>query len=150
MIHHVLRGIHQPQQGGRKDQAEHREKQSHGHGHGHGGMHRAAYVVFIPGAEILGDNHRGARGQAHKEAHDQVNQIARSAAHCGQRLFAHIIAHHDGVHRVIELLEKGAQQNRKEKQQQLLPNHALGDPVFLHPGRFLFHLRHTRNSPLHA
>ena len=43
-------------------------------------MHRAANAIFLPRTEILGDDHRSARGQAHKEAHNQIDQRAGSAA----------------------------------------------------------------------
>ena len=50
--------------------------------------------------------------------------------------------HNHGVHRVVELLKKCPDQNRKEKEEQLLPDDALRNAVFL---QLL-----SRHSPVHA
>ena len=92
-------------------------------------MHRRADFLLPATAEELGDNHRGARGQAHKEADNQVNQVAGGAAHRRQGFLAHILAHDDGIRGVVQLLEKRAQQNGKEEDQQLLPDDAVNDAV---------------------
>lgn len=42
---------------------------------------------------------------------------------------AHIVAHNHGVGRVIELLEKGAQQDGEEESQQRAEDSAFGDLV---------------------
>ena len=71
-------------------------------------------VFAVPRAEELGDNHRGAGGHPHKEAHQQVDEGA-GGAHRRQGVGAHILPHHNGVHRVVQLLEEGAYQNGGRK-----------------------------------
>ena len=96
-------------------------------------------AIEVPGAITLGDHHCGPRRDPHEQVDKQVDDDTGGAAYSGQRLFAHILAHHHGVHRVVELLKKSPQQDGKEEQQELFPNHALGDPVL-----GLLALRHPR------
>jgi hypothetical protein len=79
----------------------------------------------------LGYNHRGAGAQAHEKAYGEVQQHSGAAAHGCQSLGAHELAHHHGVHRVIELLEQHAHRYGAEKAQQLFPYDALGKVVFV-------------------
>ena len=65
----------------------------------------------------------------HKKAHQQVDQRAGCSPDGGQRLLADKLAHDNRVRRVIKLLKKRAQNDREEKQQQLLPDHAFCDAV---------------------
>ena len=82
-------------------------------------------------AVILGDNHRCTGGKTHEEAHQQVDNGTSGAAHGSQRLGSHEIAHNNGVHRVVQLLKKGSQQNGEEEGEQLFPDNAFRDFVFL-------------------
>ena len=63
----------------------------------------------------------------HKEAVDHIHQ-GTGGPHRRQGLGADEPANDDGIHRIVHLLEEGSQQNGKEKAQQLLPDHPLGDP----------------------
>ena len=76
-------------------------------------------------AEELGDNYRGARGQAHKEADNQVNQVAGGAAHRRQGFLAHKVTYHHRVHGIVQLLEQQPHRHGNGKLEQLLPYNAL-------------------------
>ena len=89
-------------------------------------MDGPVHVVPPVGAEALGDDHHRAGGQAGEDAHRQVDDHA-GGAHGGQGHLAHEPAHHQGVHRVVELLKEGAEPQGEEEAQQLFPDHALGD-----------------------
>ena len=86
-------------------------------------------IFFIARPVILGDDNRRTGRKANEEADDQVNDLAGRAAHAGQSLFSDKPAHHHGIRRVVKLLEKCPEQDRKEKEQKLLPDHTVRDPV---------------------
>ena len=81
-------------------------------------------ILVVPGAEILGDDHAGAGGETHEKAHQGVDG-GTGGAHGGQRLLADEVAHHDGVHGVVELLEQVADEQGDGKGHQLFPDHTL-------------------------
>lgn len=58
------------------------------------------------------------------QANEHVDHAAH-AAHGRQRLLAHKLPHHDGVHRVVELLEQKPQRHGHGKIQKLTPDDAL-------------------------
>ena len=96
-------------------------------------MYRLA-DLFIPASAVkLGDNHRRPGAQTGEKAHQQVNQGAGCAAHGGQGLLAHKVPHNHRVHRVVKLLEKGAQQDGEKENQELLPDNALCNAVYTGP-----------------
>ena len=131
VVHDVLGGTHQAQHRGRQDQPQHHHDRAAQQGQRRGGMHGVAHVLLPPCAVELGDQHRRAGGQSHEEAHQQVDQHAGGAAHGSQGFLAHILAHDHGVGGVVQLLEERAQQDGEEENQQLPPDHALGDAVGL-------------------
>ena len=71
-------------------------------------MNRLAHVLVPMSAVELGNNDRRAGGQAHKEAHQQIDQVARRAAYRRERFLAHKPTHDHRVGRVVQLLEKGS------------------------------------------
>ena len=150
VCHHFLRRIHQPQNGRRYDNARDGQDQAAAQAHGNGRVHRAANAIFLPRTEILGDDHRSARGQAHKEAHNQIDQRAGSAADGCQRLLANKLTHHHCVHGVIQLLKEGTQQNGEKEQQHLLPDHALGDAMHIRGDVVLLENCHRECTPFAA
>ena len=77
-------------------------------------------------AEAVGDDHRCAGGQAGEQAHHELNDDRGGAAHGGQGVGAHELAHDDGVHGVIKLLEEGAGGDGEEEAQKLFPDDPLG------------------------
>ena len=76
----------------------------------------------------LGQQHRRAGAQPDEKAVHQVQQRG-GRPHRRQRLGADEPADDDGVHGIVHLLEKASQQNGKEKEKQLLPDHALRDAL---------------------
>lgn len=74
----------------------------------HGGVHCFFHIVKSACAIGLGNDHRGAGRDAHKQIDEEIDEHTGGAAHGGQGLFAHKVAHDHGVSGVIELLKKGA------------------------------------------
>ena len=64
----------------------------------------------------LGDDDRRAGGKPYKEAYEQIDECTCCTADGRQSLFTDKFAYDGCVYCVVELLEKGAEQNRKEKQ----------------------------------
>ena len=134
----VRRGLQQGQQLGREQahQGAHAQAQQGAHpiGHGHG---RGDPVVLLGPVE-LGDDHRRAAGQGHEEADDQVDQDGGAAAHRGEGRSAHELAHHEGVHRVVELLQQGPRGDGQKEGHQLFDDGPFGELVVGVHGDFLF------------
>ena len=81
-------------------------------------------------SEELGDSDRGAGGESGKESHDQGHDLGGGASHAGERLLSHKLPHDHTVYGIVKLLEKGAQQDREEEQQELFPDRPLCDLIF--------------------
>ena len=129
VVHNLLGGTHNSQGNGRKQQAHNRKQQAAGNAQRHRGVYGQACLSGTPGPVILGDNDRRAGGKAHEKAGEQVQNGAGGAAHGGQGLFAHKLAHHHGVHRVVQLLEECPQHNGEKEDEELFPDDALRDSV---------------------
>ena len=115
VAHHVLRGTHHAKDRAGKGDAHACDDHARRQGQGDAGMDGLPQVFSLPGAVILGDDHCGPGGEAHKEVHQKVDEHRCGAAYRAQGGGTHKVPHDDGVHRVVELLEKGAQQDGKEK-----------------------------------
>ena len=133
VAHHVLRGAHEPEHRTGQADAHHGDDRAGGQGQGQAGVDGLPQLLALPGAVVLGDDHCGPGGEAHEEVHQKVDDDRRGAAHSAQSGGAHEVAHDDGVHGVVELLEKGAQQDGEEKGEQGFEDGTLGDLV-LHGG----------------
>jgi len=96
-------------------------------------MNSVVYALVVFGSEKLGDDHARAGAQTGEHSDHQVDN-RRARTHRCQRIGSDVVADHDGVDRVVKLLEQIAQQQRQRKQQQLLPDNSLGHQtsVFLH------------------
>ena len=77
-------------------------------------------LVPAAGAEVLGDGHHRSGRQAGEDAHRQVDDDG-GGAHGSARPPALALTHHQGVHRIAELLEKGAEPQGEEKGEELFP-----------------------------
>ena len=89
-------------------------------------MQGAHHTVLVSRAKKLGQNNGGAGADADKKAVDHIHQRP-CGAHGGQRFGADKAADDNGICGVIHLLEKGAQQNGKEKDQDLPEDRPLRD-----------------------
>ena len=123
--HHVFGSPHQPQKGGGQQHPGQGDHHGQKQRDGDGGVHRVVHIPAASRAEGPGDHHRGARGKAVEEAQQRIDQRARGA-HGGQSLGADKIAHHDGVHRVVQLLKNEAEQHGRGKGNKLPGDVALG------------------------
>ena len=65
-----------------------------------GGVHGAAHILLVVGAEILADDHGGAGGDAAEEADDGVDD-GTHRAHGRQGVLADKVAHYDRIHGVV-------------------------------------------------
>ena len=128
--HAAFRHVHQAQHLTAQAHAQHREHRAQQQRQGNAGMHGVRHPLPVLCSIKLGENHRRAGADADEEAIDHVHQRP-GGSHRRQGLSAHQAAHDDGVHGVVHLLEKSAQQDREKEDQQLLPDDALGDLALL-------------------
>ena len=75
----------------------------------------------------MGDDDGGPGGKAREDAHHQLDDHRRRAAHSGQGVGAEKAAHHDGVDGAIKLLKERACGDGEQEQQQLFPDDTLGE-----------------------
>ena len=96
-------------------------------------MYSIMHTLVVLGSKKLGDDHTRAGAQTGEHSDHQVDN-RRARTHRCQRIGSDVVADHDGVDRVIKLLEQIPQQQGKCKQQQLLPDDSLchQTSVFLH------------------
>ena len=113
----------------RAEKRDHHGDQAAGNGDGNRGVDSLADAVEVPGAVALGDDYCGAGRHAHEQVDEQADEDTGGAAYGSQSHSAHIVAHNHSVSRVIELLEKGAQQDGEEESQQRAEDSAFGDLV---------------------
>ena len=93
-------------------------------------MNGAGHVVrFSRAVELRNDDRRAGR-KSDKEADQQVDERAGRSSDRRKSFLADELADNDGVRRVIKLLKERAQHNREKEQQQLFPNHAVGNSVW--------------------
>ena len=93
---------------------------------GDGGMDSPAEFFLVLGAEGVGDDHGGTGRKAGEEAHHKLDDDSSRTAHGGQGIGPHELAHDDGIGGVVKLLEQSAHSDGDQKEQQLLPDDALG------------------------
>ena len=122
---HLRRRLHESEHQGRHGYADAGEQDAQHGGHGQGRMDRIADLVGLLRPVVLGDDHPRAHGQAHEEADEHVDDGIHGA-HGAECFLAHVVAHHPGVHRVIELLEQVPQKQGHGEADQ--------EPVHVAPG----------------
>ena len=105
------------------------------------GGHSTFQLVPASGAVKLGDHDAAAVAEAQGKGQKQECQRG-AGAHGGQRRLAHIVAHHDAVHRVVQLLEELPGHDGQGKEEQLPPGRAGGHIIFFGKRRF----RHGKAS----
>ena len=86
-------------------------------------MYGCTHPIPSLSAVILGYDNGRARGQSDKKAYQQVDDGSGAAANRRQCFFAYETPDNDRIRRIVELLEKGTEQDREEEQQQLFPDH---------------------------
>ena len=129
VVDDILRRLHQRQHRPGKHDAEHHQPDTCRNGKRHGGMYRPVnLVLFLSSVKLRNDNRRAAC-QSCKKSDQQIDQRACGSSHRRQRLFSDKMADNHRVSRIVELLKKSPEQNRKEKDQQLLPDHTFCDLV---------------------
>ncbi len=109
-------------------------------------MYGRGCFVLIAGTVVLRNYNRCARSKSQKRADNDVDDLRRRAADRGERDCADKSADNHGIGCVVEHLEKRTEQKRKEKDQELLPDHALCDAIIV----FLLHVLPHPAVPRHA
>ena len=130
MVEDIRGCAHDGERQRRHDQSHDHEHQTARNAERRRGVHRKACLRRAVRPVILRNDDRRARGQADEKADQQVDQRSRGAAHGRQSLLAHILSHDNGVHGIVQLLKKRPQHDGEEKDQKLLPDHALCDAVY--------------------
>ena len=123
--HDLRRRIHEAQQNGGQGQTDAGEGHAHDQRDEDGGVDGLGDLVVPLGAVILADDHAGAAAQPHEKADEHVDD-GRHAAHGGKGLVGHVVAHHPGVHHIVELLKHVARQQGQSKQDQVPRDAACG------------------------
>ena len=124
VVHAAFRGVHQPQNFRAEGVAQRHHHRAQHKRQRHAGMEGILHALLTFRAVKLGQQHRRAGAQSDEKAVHQVQQCGGSP-HRRQRPGADEPADDDGVHGIVHLLEKAPKQNGKEKEKQLLPDHAL-------------------------
>ena len=132
---------HQPR---RNEIPPHGHHQARSNGQKNGGAHRAAELLPVLGPEILGGKNARARGNAHEQHNEQV-QDGAGGSHRRQGGVPHILAHDDAVHGVVQLLGQVAQQQGNGKPDQAVHGTAYGH--ILHAKGLLDLLHHAPILP---
>ena len=122
---HLRRGVHQGQHGRDQGQTQGRERPAQHQRQHHGRVDGVPDSVRLMGPVILTDDHACAAGQAHEKANEHIDDGPHSA-HGGERLVGHEVAHHPGVHHVVQLLKHVAGQQRQGELHQVAGDAALG------------------------
>ena len=112
--HDFIRRLHQAQHRAADEQADHRQRRAARNGKGQCRVHLAVHFIVVPRAKALGNNHPRAAAQAHKKPHQQLHKRA-GCPHSRQRLGTHKVADDQGIHRIVQLLEHGAQPDGKKE-----------------------------------
>ena len=123
--HDLRRRVHKTQQEGCQSQAQPGKGDAHKKGDHHGGVDGLGDLAVALGTVVLADDHTGAAAQAHEKADQHVDDGPHTA-HGGEGLVGHVVAHHPGVHHIIELLEHVARQQGQGKEDQMPGDAAAG------------------------
>ena len=137
----LLGGVHPTKHHWRQPNSNHRNDHAAHHRKGKRSMQRILQSLFLPCTIILGDDHRCTGRKSDKKTDNQVDDLAGGAAHRRQCFGTDKSSHDNRICRVVDLLKKGAQHNRKKENQQLFPNHAADDLVL-----FTLHIFHLDSS----
>ena len=122
MIEHLPGGhVHEAAQQPPGQQASEKgEKRAQARQQDQGGGYGGPQLVHPLRAEKLGDHDAGAVAEADGEGQEDERQRAGRAGG-GQGVLGYEVAHHDAVHRVVELLQKVAGHDRQREQEDLFP-----------------------------
>ena len=135
-VPHDLLGILGPAQGvGGQEDPHHRDDGPCQQAEGHGGVDGVVELLLVPCAVAVGDHHRGPGGEAGEDPHHQLHDHRGGAPHRSQGVRPHKLAHDDGVHGAVKLLEQGPNGDGEEKEQELFPDNPFGQ-VQVVLGRF--------------
>lgn len=66
-------------------------------------------AVTVSRTVFLCHHNGGARSDADKQVHKQVNERTGNAAHCGKRLLSDELSYNNCIYRIIKLLKKRSQ-----------------------------------------
>ena len=133
IVQNFRRGVHGQQHRPGRQQAEHRQRRAARRRQHQPGVYLPVHHVPVACAVALRDDDPRAAAQPRKKAHQQLHERA-GGAHRSQRPGAHKIAHDEGVHRVVQLLEQRAKPDGQKKLHQLFGNIACQNGiVHVHP-----------------
>ena len=128
--HDLLRRLHPAEDHAGKRDAEHGERAADDETHRDAGMYRASDPGAVSRADGLRHHDAHADGEPREEA-DDAGDDERARADGGGGLLTER-AGKEQVHRVIQLLNEAGREQRQREQQELLPNHPLGEILSLH------------------
>ena len=126
-VPHDLLGVLGPPQGvGGQEDADDRYQRARRQAEGDGGVDGPGELGLVVRPVAVGDDHRGPGGQAGEDAHHQLHDHGSRAAHGGQGVRTHELAHDDGINGAVELLEQGPGSDGEQEEKQLFPDDTFG------------------------
>ena len=115
--HNLLRERHRAERKIGQQKAEHHDHNTGEQRKGQRRVYTLRNGILVSRPVVLRDNDTAARREADEETDKEIDQLSRRAADRGERgVGADKVAHNNGIDRIVELLKKGTEQNRKEKQ----------------------------------
>ena len=94
------------------------------------GMQRTVHPFRMAGSDGLGNDHRSPGGKSHKKAEGKIENLAGGTTNARKCFLTRKLADDYRIHRVIQLLKEGTDQDRKEKQKNLFPDDSCQHRVF--------------------
>ena len=124
MVPGLRRHLHEPEQQRAEENAQHRQRNSRQVQKAHRILNQRTAFFQGAAAGILARQDGDARAHAHEQAQEDLDGLA-AGAYRRQGLGAAVPAHHQGIHRAVELLEDIAQHDGQRKQQGIADDRAL-------------------------
>ena len=115
----LFRRLHPLEDKGRDKKTQQRNGGAAHQRNAHGGMNGTLQLPVVVGAEVVGDHHAAAHGHSVEESHQQRHDHT-GGAYGRHGIAFDEIAGKENVHRVVELLDQTAAQQRQGKEHQLL------------------------------
>lgn len=122
---------HPPQNGGSEGNTQYGQQSTGGETEGNVGVNGIGHGLIVLCAEVPGDDHAGAHGNAVKKADHHKNQ-AGGGADGSQGGISEKLSHNPGIKGIIKLLKQIPQQYGNREKQHLFPNGTIRHGTGLH------------------
>ena len=131
ICHKFLWCLHQTEDGICQRKPDHTDHKSGHYTKCIGGMKRFVEVFFVFGPVKLRNDHRCTGSQSHKNFHNQIDDLVDRSPDSRQSLLTYKTTDNNAVGRVIYLLKKCSDHDRKKENQKLFPDHTFCNLILL-------------------